>query len=422
MRRSPCASYVPSREDRRRRHRFRVLYPGRDPCVTVYPKHTSCNHLGNHSSNLPADCQYASATLNTTPTHSCSHPYYATSMFGFIKATIDDALEAVCVYLNVSPFTNSSTTPPPAPFNMPTRLPGSLSRDRQSQAQGDEPFELDRSYPPAQVVQTRRLLQRTGLPVEVVDTILDLAEYWPAASTITQYASEKVARSAYETGNSAHLLYLRTPPLPGEFKPESTIGGGAAEGFATGRFIGRYQTRGQHPARKIVFKTVSRDQGWTSNEGRDTYKGSWSWFEVHAERPKSIGAITPAEHRPLVDAEVMTKTKTSDYNNSPWKRVSATKKGVADENRSPTSNPEEKITWDLQRNVHAGQDWKTHWVVWKHDGPDSGPVDESTGAGAGADLIRCLKPGDRINLVARAQFPGWQNCVRSAEVHVYYAI
>ncbi|PWW72525.1 hypothetical protein C7212DRAFT_225527 [Tuber magnatum] len=305
---------------------------------------------------------------------------------------------------------------------MPTSSLSNLSRHHQRRSRADEPFLPDRDHAPAQVVKTKKLLQGRGLPIEVVDTILDFAEYWPVVSTITRYASEKTARSTYETGNSAHLLYSRTNPLPGEFKPEPTARDGAGEGSTTGQFIGHYQTRGQYPVRKIVFKTVSRDQGWTSNEGRGTYKGSWSWFEVHAERPKSIEAITSADPGPLVDAELITETRASDYYNPSWKRVSATKKGVTDENRSLTSNPEEKITWELQRNVHAGQDWKTHWVVWKHDGPDSGPVDESTGAGTGADLVRCLKPGDRINLVARAQFPGWQNCVRSAEIHVYYAI
>jgi len=104
-----------------------------------------------------------------------------------------------------------------------------------------------------------------------------------------------------------------------------------------------------------------------------------------------------------VDAEVLTKTKTSDYDDSRWERVSAAGGGGVNANGGLTSDSEQKSTWNLQRNVHAGQDWKTHWVVWKHHGPDSGPVSENTGAGMGADLVRRLKPGDRINLVARAQ-------------------
>ncbi|KAG0123911.1 hypothetical protein HOY82DRAFT_494750 [Tuber indicum] len=305
---------------------------------------------------------------------------------------------------------------------MPTALEN-LSRTYRPHAQPDEPTELDPGYAPAQVLKTKKLLRSRGLPLEVIDAILDFAEYWPVVSTIAQYASEKIAQSSYENSNLASLLYLRTQPLPGEFRPELATGDEIGEDPTTGCFIGHYQARGQHPVRKLIFKTVSRDQGWTSNEGQGTYKGSWSWFEVHAERPKSIETLSSADLEPLLDAEVVTKT--CDYNNSPWKRVSATKMGEVNDNGtsgSLASSSEEKNTWNLQRNVHAGQDWKTHLVVWKHDGPDSGPVDENTGAGAGADLVRCLKPGDRINLVARAQFPGWRNCVRSAEVHVYYAV
>jgi len=302
---------------------------------------------------------------------------------------------------------------------MPASSHYNLPDSCQSQPQPDGPFELDRGYTPLQVLETKILLRRRGLPLEVIDTILDFAEYWALVSTIAQYTSERVAQSTYGNTDLEHLLYLRTQPLPGEFKSEPATGDGAIEGVTTGCLIGDYRARGQHPVRKVVFQTVSRDQGWSSNEGRGTYRGSWSWFEVHAERPNSI---SPADFEPLVDAEVLTKTKHSDYHDSRWKRVSASVEGEVNANKSFTSDSEQKNTWDLQRNVHAGQDWKTHWVVWEHHGPGSGPVNENTGAGMGAELVRCLKSGDRINLVARAKYPGWQNRVRSAEVHVYYAV
>ena len=148
-----------------------------------------------------------------------------------------------------------------------------------------------------------------------------------------------------------------------------------------------------------VFHKFNRRTKFTDiRDSIGTYRGSWSWFEVHAERPESI---SPADFEPLVDAEVLTKP--SDYHDSRWKRVSASVGGEVNANRSFTSDSEQKNTWDLQRNVHAGQDWKTHWVIWEHHGPGSGPVNENTGAGMGAELVRCLKSGDRINLVARAK-------------------
>ena len=171
---------------------------------------------------------------------------------------------------------------------------------------------------------------------------------------------------------------------------------------------------------------MSRDQGWSvfpnqhgishppnrqkqSTDIRNaigTYSGLCSWFEVCAERPKSI---SPGDFEPLVDTEVLSETGDFESHDSRWERISAT----GGHDRGSTSDPGEKKTWVLQRNVHAGKDWKTHCVVWKHHGPDSGPVNENTGAGMGGDLLRCLKPGDRINLVARAWVIGHRSQFQS---------
>ena len=110
-----------------------------------------------------------------------------------------------------------------------------------------------------------------------------------------------------------------------------------------------------------------------------------------------------------MDTEVLNSTGGSDSHDPRWERLSAT----GGNDRGSTSDSGGKNTWVLQRNVHAGKDWKTHCVVWKHHGPDSGPVDENTGAGMGGDLLRCLKPGDRINLVARAMVIGHRSRFQS---------
>ena len=75
--------------------------------------------------------------------------------------------------------------------------------------------------------------------MEVIDPILDFAEYWALVSTIAQYTSERVAQSTYGNTDLGHLLYLRTQPLPGEFKSEPATGDGAIEGATTGCLIGR---------------------------------------------------------------------------------------------------------------------------------------------------------------------------------------
>lgn len=45
------------------------------------------------------------------------------------------------------------------------------------------------------------------------------------------------------------------------------------------------QVRGEHPCRKIVFSFKSHDQGWGgTREQKNTYKGSYTWFEAGKER------------------------------------------------------------------------------------------------------------------------------------------
>jgi len=162
------------------------------------------------------------------PPPSCPYPY------AIMKRVIRCVLG-----LNLSPFTNSPSTVPPTSFNMPTSSHSSLADSSRSQPQPDGPFELGRGYTPLQVLETKILLQRRGLPLEVIDTILDFAEYWALVSTTAQYASERVAWSTRENSYLGYLLYLRTRPLPGEFRPEPATGDGAIEGVTTGRLIGR---------------------------------------------------------------------------------------------------------------------------------------------------------------------------------------
>jgi len=180
-------------------------------------------------------------------------------------------------------FTNSASTPFHFSFNTTTSSHGNLPHNSESQ--------LGSGYTALQVLQTKNLLRRRGLPLEVVDTILDLAEYWAVVSTTAQYAPERTTEQTDK--NSGYLLYLRTQPLPGEFEPEPATGDGPVENLTRGCLIGREpqappdtntpsvlwveeysrtssifayffllgisRARGQYPVRKAVFQTVSRD-------------------------------------------------------------------------------------------------------------------------------------------------------------------
>ncbi|ORX34069.1 hypothetical protein BD324DRAFT_195136 [Kockovaella imperatae] len=57
---------------------------------------------------------------------------------------------------------------------------------------------------------------------------------------------------------------------------------------------------------------------------------------------------------------------------------------------------------DFQHNVHAGQYFKEHVNTFEPD----------------HKLLAMAKPGDRVVLWARAQFPGWVNHIRSASIAI----
>ncbi|ORY24020.1 hypothetical protein BCR39DRAFT_548198 [Naematelia encephala] len=71
--------------------------------------------------------------------------------------------------------------------------------------------------------------------------------------------------------------------------------------------------------------------------------------------------------------------------------------------RSGKEVPNSRIS--IQNNVHAGQYLKAHVNVLEIDHP----------------FVRMARPGDRIVLWARAQFPGWRNYVSEAAITVYSA-
>lgn len=118
-----------------------------------------------------------------------------------------------------------------------------------------------------EVEHTKKLLLLKGLPIELIDEILDFAEYWPVAEFCCSLPA--TARAEQHNKANSSILYLRTLPLPGVFFPED---GGEPE------LIDNYDLRGPHPIRKVVFRVASKDQGWSSNQGRGMSDGTLLWY------------------------------------------------------------------------------------------------------------------------------------------------
>jgi hypothetical protein len=247
-----------------------------------------------------------------------------------------------------------------------------------------------------------------------VDTIIDFAEYWPVTSVWARYQEEVKAFSS----DDMSVLYLHTLPIPGIFKEQE------GEGEAKEELIGEHPTRTARPVRRVVFRVESRDQGWSSNVGcgmfsvrrsyngemanasiLGIYSGGFTWFEAAAERPTSVDAISRAQ-RLEQPVPLSGMPELPEQQNTAWKPVTVTRRIF--DSATKSLKLEVKDIWKLQRNVHAGGNWKSHEIVWTCDDPEKnleGEYLEGTdenGAGRGGDFVRSLESGDRIKLIARA--------------------
>lgn len=115
---------------------------------------------------------------------------------------------------------------------------------------------------------------------------------------------------------------------------------------------------GRYPVREIRMEIRSHDQGWSSySEDHGTYRNSWTWFDLGIER-------APGREDVCGDLDVR-----------------------------------------LATNLHASGIAQNHRVVYRAE--DDLP------------WMRSLQAGDRVSIIPRALFPGWQNFVERASIEIY---
>lgn len=117
---------------------------------------------------------------------------------------------------------------------------------------------------------------------------------------------------------------------------------------------------GRSPIREIRIDIWSHDQGWSSyREDHGTYRNSWTWFELGIERPPE--------------------------------------RNMEDDSK--------ELDVRLATNAHARDVSQHHRVVYCAE--DNLP------------WMRNLQAGDRISIIPRALYPGWQNFVEKASIEIY---
>ncbi|KAE8351224.1 hypothetical protein BDV28DRAFT_158937 [Aspergillus coremiiformis] len=276
---------------------------------------------------------------------------------------------------------NSSNDEPGSPSDMGNQ--NSASDD------GHEPSSSAPFYPGIyDVLKVRYLLRwkiiREGLPVEIVDLIVDEAEYWPS---IEAALNEK--RIIHQDGDQ---VLARTAPLC--YDPK-TLGSDSPR-------VLPHRTR--HPCRKIVFSIASHDQGFAGS-GHGTFHGSYTWFDAE---------VVPSAHL----------LASADAGSIPEPDANGIRFGQGHPLLLPSSHK-------LQSNRTAVRGTQHYEITWHHlDNLDARSVEaeeiqENQGRGRATldgSQVRAMQVGDVVSVWGRARFGAWSNHVEQLSVRVFWAV
>ncbi|QUC17577.1 uncharacterized protein UV8b_01818 [Ustilaginoidea virens] len=324
---------------------------------------------------------------------------------------------------------------------------------------------------PLDITVTRIMLTRSlRIPPDLVDSIFDYAEYWAHSINVIDYQAEH-QDSLRIAGNSAteNKFLLRSYPLglthiqeqdslskqlaydTTEAKPLPRKSDRDAAYFAK---LAKYPTpKLLSPARKVVFTIKSHDQGWSSQEGRGTYKSSWTWFEAGLERfdadqscnsrctsdarqesadsgepSLSVCALRPL--RPEIEKE-QSAVGSVNVNGDDGQQSTGSNEEHGDEDRCRYIHPLHRDPdWEIQRNKAATMQWQEHVVTWSYlddmqPDSDAGKALDDQGRGRGTgdgSFVRNLRLGDVVTVWGKARFTGWVNTVDHVKIEVYWAV
>ncbi|KAB2581147.1 hypothetical protein BFW01_g10788 [Lasiodiplodia theobromae] len=241
---------------------------------------------------------------------------------------------------------------------------------------------------PNDVYAVRNILRSLKLPPELVLSILAFARYNPRV-----HAARHENRSYRASSMPNHCvagLYLCTPVIP---VPHPS------EGYDDFKIAA------------VTFALRSADQGWGGDRGHGLYRGSWTWFEasilrraagVPEDGPVGDGIEHGMSHRlsePAAARELL--------NALGWDFA---------------KSEDGKVAWTVQCNRVAHRAPVDHEVCWRRHECRAKPEGDDDGKGDGAGFLELMRPGDRVALWGRAQFPSWVNNVESAEITVDYEV
>ncbi|EKM76051.1 hypothetical protein AGABI1DRAFT_122919 [Agaricus bisporus var. burnettii JB137-S8] len=212
------------------------------------------------------------------------------------------------------------------------------------------------------------------LPYELVDIILEEAQCWAYTSTEC-YSFHSIRASSSPSFNASHIILI-SEPIPDCSKVKTIQFRIHSQEFKTGYFTGRF---------------------------RNPYD-SYTWFEASILRPLDLPQ--PLPQSAMSTNHSLNANKLMELG---WMEIANPRDG---RNRR----------WPVQANATSAPS-KLHHVTWGSM-DDAGKTlfddewDSETGQGPGLGFIETLRAGDRIILLGRALFAGYENHVFSTKIEI----
>ncbi|KAF2670342.1 hypothetical protein BT63DRAFT_235582 [Microthyrium microscopicum] len=273
-----------------------------------------------------------------------------------------------------------------------------------------EPEPFDASAITRDQVQEARAVLTNRLPLELVDIVLDYAEYWIRQNYIRREHVQVQAQFTHDPPQGA-VLYLTTGAL------------GRGEYFEELALV---------KPRRVVLRIEAHDQGWCDDTGiHGTFSGSFTWFEARIYRDE--GGTAPLEE---ILPNGISNTETI---RGPWgghAMTNVTRAATPMDHRIDPDDYNEALEsqgwqtvkngesseWLVARNRVARRQSGPMTVTWDPDNEGEEIAWPLDGCGVGGGFVRSLQRGDRIGIWARSKYGGWMNNVVSVEVDVYHSI
>ncbi|CAI4211400.1 unnamed protein product [Parascedosporium putredinis] len=265
---------------------------------------------------------------------------------------------------------------------------------------------------PVDVLVLKVMVQKAkGIPLEIVDTIVEFAEYWPCSHTSVDYRNPVTGHESKAFRQDANTMVLRTPPIgfrnpltdrystdekipPGEIRNECEL-----KHFE--KYLGEAMPPLKNPVRKVVFTLKSRDQGWGGGPSHGMYEGSYTWFEAGVEKFDIDAQSTDRSTNPTTSSHIANSGRFSPAEHE-WRRV------------QPGCRT---VTHDAYHHLDLAGRRRERLP----EAEDLTLFGRGAGTGDG-NFVRNLEVGDVITVWAKSRFPGWVNNVYSVKVSVYWAV